>query len=125
VATALVRKYDGENFVPLVSASSQGVGGLPDLPTVGDLGYPDIDTVGQNTRCQWIAPDAEQETVDTMVEHMENAIASDELQSWAEEANQRTVNIGPDELGDLLTESMRVLPTLLDTETFEEWPEPA
>jgi tripartite-type tricarboxylate transporter receptor subunit TctC len=122
-ATAFARQYDGENFVPLVSASSQGAGGFPDTPSVTDLDYPNIDTVGQNTRCMWLTPGISDEKQSLMVDAVESAINSDQLQSWAEEANQRTANIGPDELGDLFTSSMEVLPGLLGVESFEEWPQ--
>lgn len=124
-ATALVRQYDGSNFVPLVSASSQGVGGMPDLPTVVDEGYPNIDVVGQNTRCQWLAPGTSEEKAQTMADHMSTVIDSDEIQSWSEETGNTTAHIGPDELGDLLTESMRTLPTLLGVDTIDGWPEPS
>lgn len=123
-ATALVRQHDGNNFQPIVSASSQGVSAMPDLQTVVDAGYPNIDTVGQNTRCQWLPPGTSQDKVDTMAEAISNVVDSDEVQSWSEETGNPTTHIGPSDLEDLFVESMRLLPGLLNEESFEDWPQP-
>lgn len=123
-ATALVRQYDGSNFDPVVSASSQGVSAMSDLPTVVDAGYPNIDTVGQNTRCQWLPPGTSQDKVDTLSSAMKTVVDSDELQQWSKESGNPTAHIGPDELQKLFTKSMKELPQLLNKESFESWPKP-
>ncbi|MFB6080029.1 MAG: Bug family tripartite tricarboxylate transporter substrate binding protein [Haloferacaceae archaeon] len=121
-ATALVRQYDGSNFQPIVSVSSQGVSAMPDLQTVVDAGYPNIDTVGQNTRCQWLPPGTSQDKVDTLAEAMSNVVDSKEVQQWSKKTGNPTTHIGPDDLEKLFVDSMKLLPDLLDKKSFKDWP---
>ncbi|MCO8268420.1 tripartite tricarboxylate transporter substrate-binding protein [Haloferax sp. AB510] len=123
-ATPLAAAYDGSNFTPLVSFSSQGSPVFPDIPTVVDLGYNNMDTIGQNTRCLWMSPGTSQEKAQTISTAVSEAIKAESVQSWAEETGNPTTNIKPDELEGLLVDSMKILPTILGVESIDGWPQP-
>ena len=71
---------------PVVSLSSEGTGVFPDLESVVDLGYPNIDYLGQLVRGMYVPPETPDERIQVLTDALETTLQTDEVQQWAEEA---------------------------------------
>ncbi len=100
--------------------TSEGSAAYPDKPTVTDLGYENMDSVGQVTRCYWMPPETPQERIDTMSSAIEEMINDDEVQQYAEEAGQQVFYRGPDYADELLDANLNEIPEEVDLESIRE-----
>lgn len=100
----------------LAVLSSQGSNVFPDVPSVVDQGYPNIDYVGQLTRCMWMPGETPDGPVQTMSNAVEEALQSDPVQSWSEETGN-IIEYNPPEFADeVLQQSFEQIPQNVDLE---------
>lgn len=105
--------------VPAV-LTSEGSAAYPDVPTVTDLGYENMDSVGQVTRCYWVPPGTPQEKIDVLTGAVEELVNDSEIQEWAEENGQQLMYRGPEYANDLLDEILEDIPEEVDLESIRE-----
>ncbi|OYR40265.1 ABC transporter substrate-binding protein [Halorubrum sp. Ea1] len=100
--------------------SSQGSNVFPDVASVTDQGYPNIDYVGQLTRCMWMPGDTPDERVQTMSSAVEEALQTEPVQSWSEETGN-IIEYNPPEFADeVLQQSFEQIPENVDLEALRE-----
>lgn len=119
--TAAAEQYDGENFNPLASCSSQGMSQFPDMPTWEDIGYENIDFIGQVNRQLWFPEGTADDHVNAMAEIVEGALDDEEFQSWAEETGNPLARIGPDETDTIMQSAVEMYPDIFEAERPEGW----
>lgn len=90
---------------PVVSFVSSGSGVYPDIPSVTDEGYPNIDFVGGLSRGIYAPPDTGQNRTQTLSNLFQQAVESDSTQSWSEETGNPVFHEGPDAANQLLDDA--------------------
>lgn len=81
---------------PIATTYSEGSGIFPDIPSTVEEGYPNIDYIGQTQRGIYAPPNTPDERIQVFAEAVEEALQTDEIQNWAEDAGH-PVNFGPPE----------------------------
>lgn len=99
---------------------SAGTPAYPDTPTLPDLGYEDMDFLGNLTRTFAAPPETPDETIDTFSSAIESALGDDELQSWGEETGANFVYEGPDQTDQLISDVVNTVDEELDVESIRE-----
>ena len=110
------------NVDVLASATSGGDEYLPQAPAwVDDLGYFDMDFLGQVSYA-WVAPpDLDDGIQEQAVEVFSGAIESDEMQSWAEEAERHIYSeTRGDDLTDLFATTQEEVQNAVDLQSLVE-----
>jgi tripartite-type tricarboxylate transporter receptor subunit TctC len=96
--------------------SSQGSNVFPDVPSVVDQGYPNIDYVGQLTRCMWMPGETPDPPVRVMSNAVEEALQTDEVQSWSEETGNIIEYQPPEFADEVLQRAFEEIPERVDLE---------
>ena len=110
------------NIDVLTSATSSGDEYLPQAPAwVDDLGYFDMDFLG-SINYAWVAPpDLDPDIQEQAVEVFQGAIESDEMQTWADEAERHIYADDPgDELTDLFATTQEEVQDAVDLQALVE-----
>ncbi len=94
--------------------ASGGSNILEDVPTVVDEGYPDIDFIAPQNRAQWLPPGTPTDIRDTLADSFEEAIQSDQVQSWSEESGFPVEFYDHEEVMDALEEYVNTIPEIVD-----------
>lgn len=112
---------DGRVNVVAVMASD-GDPMVPDVPSVTDQGYPNIDFIGQLQRCQWAPAGTDDEYISGWGDAMEAALESDRFTQWAEESgNDGAVDFaGPEAANSALQDAFSTIPEKVDLERLRE-----
>lgn len=105
---------------PIVSLSSEGTGVFPDLPAVTDVGYPNIDYLGQLRRCMYVPPETPDEPIQTLTEALETSLENEELQQWAEDTGNVLEYGGPDVAEEVVNDAFENIPDQVDLEEVRE-----
>lgn len=101
---------------PLAILASGGSPAMPDVPSVTDLGYPNMDWIGVSTNCAWGPPGLSDDLVQTLNETIGEATESDAFQSYAEESGL-TVNFGsPSDAEQVLEDALSRIQENVDLE---------
>ncbi|MFC6838023.1 Bug family tripartite tricarboxylate transporter substrate binding protein [Halomarina ordinaria] len=111
---------EGGNIYPVVSFVSDGTDVYPDLDSVTDLDYPEIDFVGGLSRGMFAPP----ETPDEIIEHhttaLEEAINDDRTTEWTDETGNPTFYEGPDAANAIITDAFEAYDELNVIDLVEE-----
>ena len=81
---------------PVVTFYGPGTGVYPDIDSVTDLGYPQIDFVGGVWRGMYGPPEMDQEIVDFYADTLEATVNNEATQAWSEETGNPVVFEGPE-----------------------------
>jgi tripartite-type tricarboxylate transporter receptor subunit TctC len=100
--------------------TSEGSNSYPDVPAVTDLGYQNMDSVGQVTRCYWAPPGTPQDRIDTISKGVEDMVNDPEIQTWAEEQGQNLFYRGPDYADELLNDILVNIPNQVDIDAIRD-----
>lgn len=107
------------NLVAVLTSAGSKI--FPDLPTVTDLGYPNIDYIGQFTRGYGVTPDTDSEHVNTLRDALKETVNSDQIQSWSEESGNPVGWLGGEEyLSGLVNDAYDKIPKVVDLESLKQ-----
>ena len=81
---------------PVTTFFGPGTGVYPEIDSVTDLGYPEIDFVGGVWRGIYGPPDMDQEIVDFYADVLERTTEHEAVQSWSDETGNPVVFEGPE-----------------------------
>ena len=116
-ATAAV---DGGDADVLAVLTSNGSSVFPDAPTITDLGYDEMDFLGQVTRSMWVPPETDEDRLEVLTEAVEATIESEAVQEWSEETGNEMVYGPPEEADRVLEEVWAEIPDLVDIDDLRE-----
>lgn len=104
----------------VVSLSSEGSGVFPDIPSVVDEGYPNIDYLGQLRRCMYVPPETSDDHIQTLTEALETSLGNEELQQWAEDTGNVLEYGGPDVAESAVQDAYDNIPDQVDLEEVRQ-----
>lgn len=104
----------------IVSLSSEGSGVFPDIPSVVDEGYPNIDYLGQLRRCMYVPPETSDDHIQTLTEALEATLENEELQQWAEDTGNVLEYGGPDVADSAVQDAYDNIPDQVDLEEVRQ-----
>jgi len=87
---------DTGRVYPVVTFFGPGTEVYPDIDSVTDLGYPEIDFVGGVWRGMYAPPETDQEIVDFYSDVLERTTEHESVQEWSDETGNPVVFEGPD-----------------------------
>lgn len=96
---------DAGDVYPVASFLSSGTSVYPDIPSVTDLDYPELDFVGGLSRGLYAPPETPDEIREFLSEAMAEAIEDDRAQTWSDETGNPVSHEGPDAADAVLDES--------------------
>ncbi|WP_336022640.1 Bug family tripartite tricarboxylate transporter substrate binding protein [Halobellus salinisoli] len=103
----------------LVSFGSSGSSVFPDIDSVTDIGYPNIDHVGAFWRGFATTPDVPDDVLEKQAEMIESVVTGEELQSWSEETgNPLGFLSGPEETYNRVEEELQQFEEQIDPDWF-------
>lgn len=111
---------DAGDAYPVVSFLSGGTPVYPDLPSVTDLGYPEIDFVGGLSRGLYAPPETPDEIREFISAAMAEAVEDDRTQAWSDDTGNPVSHEGPDAADALLDESFAAYEEFDVIELLEE-----
>ena len=97
----------GGSIYPVVSFVSEGTEVYPDLPSVTDEGYPEIDFVGGLSRGIFAPPDTPGDRTQTLSDMFADAVEHESTQSWSDETGNPVFHEGPDAANQLLEDAFQ------------------
>ncbi|WP_144900783.1 Bug family tripartite tricarboxylate transporter substrate binding protein [Halobellus captivus] len=116
--TAAQSIVDSGNAEVIASLSSSGSSVFPDLQPITDLGYPNIDFIGEFFRAFIAPPETPSDRIETHNEALQDAIES--LESWSEETgNPLSYMAGPEETLSRVEQSYEEIPNAIDIEALQ------
>lgn len=104
----------------VVALSSEGSSVFPDLPSVVDAGYPNIDYLGQLRRCMYVPPETPDDRIQTLTEALEVSLQDEELQQWAEDTGNVLEYGGPDVAESAVNDAFENIPDQVDLEAVRD-----
>ncbi|MWV65097.1 ABC transporter substrate-binding protein [Halorubrum sp. JWXQ-INN 858] len=104
----------------LAVLTSNGSEVFPDAPTVPDLGYENMDFIGQVTRAMWVPPETPDDRVETLAEGIEAVIEGDVMQSWSDDTGNPMTYGSPSEADDVLDRVWTEIPDVVDIDELRE-----
>ncbi|WP_436348504.1 Bug family tripartite tricarboxylate transporter substrate binding protein [Natronorubrum sp. FCH18a] len=99
---------------------SVGTPAYPDVPTLPDLGYEDMDFLGNLTRTFAAPPETSDDHIETFSSAVESVLEVDELQEWGDDTGANFLYEGPEETDQLIDEVINTVPEELDIESIRE-----
>ncbi|MDL5360747.1 tripartite tricarboxylate transporter substrate binding protein [Halalkalicoccus sp. NIPERK01] len=90
---------------PVVSFVSDGTEVYPDLPSVTDEGYPEMDFVGGLSRGVFAPPETEGSRTQALSDMFAEAVEADSTQSWSDDTGNPVFHEGPDAANQLLDDA--------------------
>lgn len=119
-AEAGVEAGDLDLVVGLVSEESGGSNVFPDVDTVVDLGYDNIDFIANLTRGIYAPPDTPADRRQVIADVVEEAIQTDAVQDWSEDTGN-VVEFGDGDFADqVLQDAYDIIPENVDLEEVRE-----
>lgn len=118
--TAAAGAAEDDRVDVLGCLSSQGSEVFPDTPTVTDLGYDNIDFLGQLVRGVYAPEGTDQEQIEVLSEALETALQADEVQQWSEDTGNVVEYGGPESAGDAVADAFEQIPAHVDLEEVRE-----
>jgi len=100
--------------------SSQGSAVFPDIPSTADLGYENIDFLGQLVRGIFAPEGTSEDQIQVLTEALEAALQTDEVQSWSEETGNVVEYGGPDSASNAVADAFEQIPDQVDLESVRD-----
>ncbi|XVH33453.1 tripartite tricarboxylate transporter substrate-binding protein (plasmid) [Haloferacaceae archaeon DSL9] len=104
----------------VVGLSSNGTEVFPDLESVTDLGYDNIDYLGELRRCMYAPPGTSSEHTQTLSDALEQALQSEEVQQWAEDTGNVIEYGDPESASNAVSDAFEQIPENVDLEEVRE-----
>lgn len=118
--TAAAGAVEDGRVDPVVCLSSEGTSVFPDLESVTDLDYPNIDFLGQLRRCMYVPEGTDDEKIEVLSSALETALQTDEVQEWSENTGNVIDYGGPDAADSALQDAFDQIPENVDLEEVRE-----
>lgn len=112
-----VESGDAEVLAVLTSNGSEV---FPDAPTIPELGYENMDFIGQVTRSMWVPPETPDDRVETLSGAVEAVVEGDVMQEWSDETGNPIEYGPPEEADEVLDRVWTEIPDILDIEDLRE-----
>lgn len=100
--------------------SSEGTSVFPDLSSVTDEGYENIDFLGQLRRGMFLPPETPDNVVQTLTEALEAALQTDRVQEWSENTGNVIEYGGPEAAEEAVAQAFDQVPENVDLESVRE-----
>lgn len=100
--------------------SSQGSAVFPDVPSTADLGFDNIDFLGQLVRGVYAPEGTSEDQIQVLTEALEVALQADEVQSWSEETGNVVEYGGPESASNAVADAFEQIPEQIDLEQVRE-----
>ncbi len=100
--------------------SSGGSGVFTEAEPITEQGFPNIDYIGQLTRCMYMPAGVSDGQVNKMASAVQEALQSDPVQQWSEETGNIIEFQCPSTADELLTQTLETLPEKVDIESIRE-----
>ncbi|WP_244510241.1 Bug family tripartite tricarboxylate transporter substrate binding protein [Natronobacterium texcoconense] len=104
----------------LAVLTSNGSEIFPDAPVITELGYENMDFIGQITRSMWVPPGTPEEQLETLTEAVEATVESDTIQEWADETGNTMTYGPPEEADDVLEQIWSDIPDVVDIDDLQD-----
>lgn len=104
----------------LACLSSQGSEVFPDVPSTTDLGYDNIDFLGQLVRGVFAPEGTSEDHIEVLTEALEAALQTDEVQSWSEETGNVVEYGGPESASNAVSDAFEQIPEQVDLEAVRD-----
>ncbi|WP_230198546.1 Bug family tripartite tricarboxylate transporter substrate binding protein [Halopiger goleimassiliensis] len=114
--TAAEAAVEGGDVDPVVSLVGDGSAVFPDLETVTDLGYENIDFISELTRGIFAPPGTPDQVEEVWSEAVEDVLQTDEMQEWSEETGNPIDFKTGDEVEAAVVDSYEIIPENVDLE---------
>ncbi len=108
------------SIYPVVTFLSSGTEVYPDIPSVTDEGYPEIDFVGGLSRGVYAPPETSEDRTQWLSDAFEEAVNDDRTQQWSEETGNPIFHEGPDAAEALMDEAFNAYDENQVIELIEE-----
>lgn len=90
---------------PVVSFVSDGTEVYPDIPSVTDEGYPEMDFVGGLSRGVYAPPETEESRTQALSDLFAEAVEAESTQNWSDDTGNPVFHEGPEAANDLLDDA--------------------
>lgn len=90
---------------PVVSFVSSGTQVYPDIPSITDEGYPNIDFVGGLSRGMYAPPETPESRRQTLSSMVDEAVNAESTQTWSDETGNPVFHEGPEAANQLLDDA--------------------
>lgn len=104
----------------LACLSSQGSEVFPDVPSTTELGYDNIDFLGQLVRGVFAPEGTSDDQIQVLTEALEAALQTDEVQNWSEETGNVVEYGGPESASNAVSDAFEQIPEQVDLEAVRE-----
>lgn len=105
---------------PVCTFWSEGTEVYPDIPSVTDEGYPDMDFISGVTRGLYAPPDTPDGVIEELTGRVEEATEDERYQEWSEETGNPIFYEGPDEANAAIEDAFAEIEELGIIELIEE-----
>ncbi len=111
---------EGDDLDLVVGLVSDGTEVFPDLETVTDLGYDNIDFITELSRGIYAPPDTPRERTEVIADVVEEVLETDHMQEWSEETGN-VIQFGDGEQAEeVVNEAYEIIPENVDLEEVRE-----
>lgn len=93
------------SIYPVASFVSEGTEVYPDVESVTDAGYPEMDFVGGLSRGMFAPPETPEARRQTLSDMVAEAVEADSTQSWSDETGNPVFHEGPEAANQLLDDA--------------------
>lgn len=107
---------DGGQVDVAAAGPSRGSAVMPDVESITDQGYEEIDFLTELTRTFWTVPGTPEENVQDLADAIESTMTSDEMEQWSDESDSPITYRSPDELEEAYEDALERIPNSIDLE---------
>lgn len=104
----------------LACLSSQGSEVFPDVPSTTDLGYDNIDFLGQLVRGVFAPEGTSEDQIEVLTGALEAALQTDEVQSWSEATGTVVEYGGPESASNAVADAFEQIPEQVDLDAIRD-----
>ncbi|WP_143423168.1 Bug family tripartite tricarboxylate transporter substrate binding protein [Halegenticoccus soli] len=118
--TAAAAAVEDGRINTVTCLSSEGTSVFPELQSVADEGFPNIDYLGQLRRCMFLPPETPDDVVQTLTGALETALQTEKVQTWSENTGN-VIEYGPPEAAEsAVADAFEQIPENVDLEEVRE-----
>lgn len=118
--TAAQAAVQGGRVDTVVGLSSEGTQVFPDLQSVVDEGYPNIDYLGQLRRGMFVPPETPDGPIQELTSTLETALQKQSVQEWSENTGNVVEYGGPETAEEAVTDAFNNIPDQVDLEQVRQ-----
>lgn len=97
---------------PICTFFSEGTDVYPDIPSITDEGYPDVDFISGVTRGVYAPPETPDQIIQVLTERFEEAVNDERYEQWHEETGNPIFYGGPDEANAAIDDAFEELQSI-------------